>query len=199
MKARYIRISTPDQNKERQLAKAHPEETIFVDVCSGSVPFRERPQAQLLLNDDSITYITVHAIDRLGRNVLDILNTLDTFNKRRIIVKVQNLGIESLTPTKNDLKPNPTFKLITSVLANVSEMERTTMLERQQEGITIAKAKGVYKGRVRGSGMSSKEYLNKYKGVANRLKSNKNSYREIAKLEGVSLGVVQRVNKALNN
>lgn len=191
MKARYIRISTPDQNKERQLAKSHPNEKLFIDVCSGSIPFAERTQAKELLDDDTINYITVHAVDRLGRNLLDILSTLEVFTQKGVNLKVENLGIESLIKGK----PNPTFKLITSVLANVAEMERNNMLERQKEGIALAKAKGVYKGRERGSGMSDKEYINKYKGVAKRLEKGDNSMREIAKLEGVSLGVVQRVKK----
>ena len=193
MKARYLRISTSDQNLERQLIKSNPQEKLFIDVCSGSIPFTERSKAIELINDNEISYITVHAIDRLGRNVLDILTTLDTFNKKQINLKVENLGIESLVKGK----PNPSFKLITSVLANVSEMERDTMLERQKEGISIAKSKGLYKGRVRGSSMPTKEYLQKYKGVANRLRDNNNSMREIAKLEGVSLGVVQQVKSKL--
>ncbi|MBD0777174.1 recombinase family protein [Maribacter sp. ANRC-HE7] len=146
MKARYIRISTPDQNLERQLIKQHTGEKLFIDICSGSIPFNERAEGQRLLNDMDLNYVSVHAIDRLGRNLLDILMTLQHFDDHGIKLKVENLGIESLV----DGKPNPAFKLIVSVLANIAEMERNTMLERQREGIDIAKAKGMYKGRVRG-------------------------------------------------
>lgn len=197
MKARYIRISTPDQNKERQVAKSHPDEEIFFDVISGSVPFAERPMASKLMEavkNGSINYVTVHAIDRLGRNLLDILTTLKTFEDNGTIVKVDQLGIESLV----NGKPNPAFKLIISVLANISEMERETMLERQREGIAVAIAKGKYKGRVRGSVESDETVLAKYPEVVKFLKQ-KQSLRNTAKLSGVSLGTVQKVKSILVN
>ena len=76
MKARYIRISTPDQKLERQLIKQHPDEKIYIDVISGSVPFVKRRGVQKLLENKDLKYIKVHAIDRLGRNLLDILTAL---------------------------------------------------------------------------------------------------------------------------
>ncbi|TDT41968.1 DNA invertase Pin-like site-specific DNA recombinase [Maribacter spongiicola] len=192
MKARYIRISTPDQKLERQLIKQHPDEKLFIDIISGSVPFKERPEGIKLLNDKEVKYITVHAIDRLGRNLIDILTTLQHFDDNGIKLKVENLGIESLV----DGKPNPAFKLIISVLANIAEMERNTMLERQREGIEIAKAKGLYKGRVRGSVESKEEVLAKYPNVIRRLKEGQ-SLRNTAKLCDVSLGTVQKVKDCL--
>ncbi|WP_405247844.1 recombinase family protein [Cellulophaga sp. Asnod2-G02] len=191
MKARYIRISTPDQNLERQLVKKHPDEKLYIDVCSGSIPFEERTKGKELLNAKEITYISVHAIDRLGRNLLDILTTLQYFDDNHIILKVDNLGIESLVNKKS----NPAFKLIVSVLANISEMERETMLERQREGIAIAIAKGKYKGRVRGSKESDEDFLSRYPEVIKYLKKG-SSLRDTAKLSEVSLGTVQKV-KAL--
>ncbi|WP_281541577.1 recombinase family protein [Maribacter aestuarii] len=188
MKARYIRISTPDQKLERQLIKQHPDEKIYIDVISGSVPFDKRPGGQKLLQDKDLKYVTVHAIDRLGRNLLDILTTLQHFEDHGTKLKVENLGIESLV----DGKPNPAFKLIISVLANIAEMERNTMLERQREGIELARAKGKYKGRVRGSIESREEILAKYPTVIKRLKEG-HSLRNTAKLSDVSLGTVQKV------
>ena len=81
-------------------------------------------------------------------------------------------------------------------MANVAVMERETLLERQREGIAIAKAKGVYKGRVRGSVESKDVVLSKYKGVVKLLKQGI-SLRKTAKLEGVSLGTVQKVKKIM--
>lgn len=190
MKARYIRISTANQKHERQLAKLHPNEKLFIDVCSGTIPFSDRDKGYLLLSDNNIDYVSVSSIDRLGRNLLDILNTLKHFEKNGIIVKVDNLGIESLV----NGKPNQAFKLIVSVLANISEMERETMLERQKEGIAIAKAKGVYKGRVRGSKEPEEQFLAKYPNVLKRLKEGQ-SLRNTAKLCDVSLGTVQKIKR----
>lgn len=195
MKARYIRVSTGNQNTERQLEKNHPNEKLYIDIVSGAVPFKEREQGNKLIQDieaDSIKYISVHSIDRLGRNLFDILATLELLNEKKVTLKVDNLGIESLVNNK----PNSAFKLIISVMANIAEMERETMLERQKEGIKIAIAKGVYKGRVKGSKESDEQVLSKYKEVVKYLKRGQ-SLRDIAKLCNVSLGTVQKVKKVL--
>ncbi|MDV3573708.1 transposase [Elizabethkingia anophelis] len=195
MKARYIRVSTGNQNTERQLEKNHPNERLYIDIESGAVPFKEREQGNRLIQDieaDSIKYISVHSIDRLGRNLFDILATLELLNEKKVTLKVDNLGIESLVNNK----PNSAFKLIISVMANIAEMERETMLERQKEGIKIAIAKGVYKGRVKGSKESDEQVLSKYKEVVKYLKRGQ-SLRDIAKLCNVSLGTVQKVKKIL--
>lgn len=193
MKARYIRVSTSNQKTERQLVKKHINEMLFIDVISGAIPFKDRPKGKevlLEIEKGSIDYISVHSIDRLGRNLYDILSTLETLNKNKVTLKVDNLGIESLV--KN--KPNHAFKLIISVMANIAEMERESLLERQREGIAIAKAKGVYKGRVKGSKETDEEILFKYKNVVKQLKKGL-SLRVIAKYCDVSLGTVQKVKK----
>jgi DNA invertase Pin-like site-specific DNA recombinase len=193
MKARYIRISTGGQNIERQLIKKHPNEELFIDVVSGVVPFADRIEGMDLLNRikvKSINYVTIHSIDRLGRNLFDILSTLETLNNHNVVLKVDNLGIESIIAGK----PNFAFKLIISVMGNIAEMERETLLERQREGIAIARAKGIYKGRVKGSKESELQFLTKHKSVIKFLNQN-HSLRNISKLCDVSLGTVQKVKK----
>lgn len=196
MKARYNRISTANQNLERQLAKQNPDEVIYNDVISGSVPFSERVQGAKLIEaikENKTNYVSVSSIDRLGRNLIDILNTVQFFTDNKVNLMVDNLGITSLI----DGKPNTTFNLIISVMGNVAQMERETLLERQREGIAIAKANGTYKGRVKGSVESPNEFLAKHKDVIKYLKQNQ-SLRNTAKLADVSLGTVQKVKKYLN-
>lgn len=135
-----------------------------------------------------IDYISVHAIDRLGRNLLDILTTLETLSNADAVLKVDNLGIESMVKGK----VNPAFNLIISVMGNIAEMERTTMLERQKEGIALAKTKGRYKGRVRGSKESKDEVLAKYPDVVKYLKKGQ-SLRDTMKLADVSINTVRKV------
>jgi DNA invertase Pin-like site-specific DNA recombinase len=195
MKSRYIRVSTSSQKIERQLYKEHPNEELFIDVISGAVPFSDRPEGERLLKlieENEVEYLSVSSIDRLGRSLFDILLTLEKLNESQTTLKVDNLGIESLIKGK----PNAAFKLIISVLANIAEMERDTLLERQREGIAIAKAKGVYKGRVKGSKVPVREFLDKYKNVAKYLKQGQ-SLRNTAKLCDVSLGTVQKVKCAI--
>ncbi len=196
MKARYNRISTANQNLERQLAKQNPDEVLFNDIVSGTVAFAERKSAKDLIaqiENDAISFVTVSSVDRLVRNLQDIINTLEYFNSKGVTLRVDNLGLESMTLGK----VNPTFNLIISVMANVAQMERETLLERQREGIAIAKAKGVYNGRVLGSTESDAEVLAKYKDVAKFLKMGK-SLRDVKSRCGVALGTVQKVKQILN-
>ncbi|WP_330442631.1 recombinase family protein [Flavobacterium sp. C4GT6] len=197
MKIRYIRVSTLNQKIERQLLKAHPDEIVFIDKVSGSVPFALRPVGSKLLKEiefRDITSINVSSIDRLGRNTIDILKTIDYLHSKKICLEVDNLGLKSWANGKENL----TFKLIISVLANISEMERESILERQQEGIRIAKAKGIYKGRERGSSETKKDFLSKYPNVIQYLqKKNRHTITDIAKLCDCSKNTVMKVKKYL--
>ena len=196
MKARYNRISTANQNLERQLAKQNPDEVLFNDVISGSVAFADRKSAKELITQiesGAISFVVVSSVDRLGRNLHDIISTLEYFNSKGVTLRVDNLGLESMTLGK----VNPTFNLIISVMANVAQMERETLLERQREGIAVAKAKGIYTGRVKGSVESDAEVLAKYRDVAKFLKMGK-PLRDVKSRCGVSLGTVQKVKQVMN-
>jgi DNA invertase Pin-like site-specific DNA recombinase len=196
MKARYNRISTANQNLERQLVKQNPDEVLFNDVVSGSVAFAERKKGKELIEQIEagiVTFISVASVCRLGRGLHDIINTCEYFNSKGVVLRVDNLGLESMVLGK----VNPTFNLIISVMANVAQMERETLLERQKEGIAIAKAKGVYNGRVKGSTESRAEVLSKYKEVVKFLKMGK-SLRDVQSRCEVSLGTVQKVKAILN-
>ena len=81
-------------------------------------------------------------------------------------------------------------------MANIAEMERNSLLERQQEGIKLAIARGVYKGRTKGSKETDEQVLDKYKEVVKYLKKGQ-SLRDTAKLCNVSLGTVQKVKKLI--
>ena len=195
-RARYIRTSTLNQNEARQLAKQHPDEVLYIDKISGMVPFNKRDQASRLLeeiNKGHIKFLSVSSIDRLGRGTLNIIETLEFLTDRGVTLRVDNLGLESLINGKE----NPTFKLIVSVLANIAEMERTTLRERQLEGIEEAKKRGVYKGRVKGSIDSKEVILDRYKEVVRHLRMNK-PLRDIASRCNVSLGTVQKVKRYCN-
>jgi len=148
-----------------------------------------------LLNDiekGNITEIHIASLDRLGRNILDLLTMIEYFNSKSINLFVENIGMYSMI----DGKPNPTFRMIASVLGNVAEMERDNMLERQKAGIELAKLQGKYKGRLYGSRMTDEEFLKKYKKVEVELQ-NGESLRRAAKLGGCSLGVAQKVKRLM--
>lgn len=126
MKARYIRVSTNSQNVARQEKQQAKEESVYIDVISGSTPFKDREGGKDLIKaieNNEINYVSVSSIDRLGRNLFDILTTLEYFKEKGVVLKVDNLGIESLIKGKE----NQAFKLIISVMANIAEMERETI------------------------------------------------------------------------
>lgn len=196
MKARYNRISTANQNLERQIAKQNADEVLFNDVVSGSIAFSEREKGRELINQIEagvVDFVSVASVDRLGRGLHDIINTLEYFNSKGVVLRVDNLGLESIVLGK----VNPTFNLIISVMANVAQMERETLLERQKEGIAIAKAKGVYNGRIKGTTETDSEVLAKYKDVVKFLKMGK-SLRDVKSRCNVSLGTVQKVKQILS-
>ena len=194
-KVKYIRVSTTEQNTGRQEVNAKEFTKIYIDKTSGSIQFTERKEASKLISDieaGSISEIHISSIDRLGRNIIDILTMVEYFNQKSIKLFVENIGMFSLI----DNKPNPSFKMIVSVLGNVAEMERSNMLERQRQGIELAKAKGTYKGRLYGTRMTDDEVLTKYKVVVRELK-NGESLRRASKIGGCSLGTTQKIQRLI--
>lgn len=82
-------------------------------------------------------------------------------------------------------------------MANIAEMKRETILKRQGEGIALAKVRGTYKGREKGSVESIEDFLSKYKEVIKSLKKG-NSIRDTAKICSVSIGTVQKVKNSIS-
>jgi DNA invertase Pin-like site-specific DNA recombinase len=203
-KARYIRQSTKNQTNLRQIAKAHPDEELFIDIISGSIPFADRPEGKRLIQAveaGEINYVSFHAIDRAGRNTINVLQTLQYFYDKGVVVKIDNLGLESMINNK----ANPVFNLITTILSELSSLEKTSLLERQAEGIQQAKLKGVYKGRQEGTSDSPEQILAKHKRVVKTIKMYPNlSLRQIAKLSSdidykVSPNTVKKVKELMSN
>lgn len=195
-KVKYIRISSETQNSSRQEFNAKDFSKIYIDKISGVIPFKERKEGKKLINDienSLITEIHVCSIDRLGRSIVELLMMIEFLNEHSINLFVENIGMFSLIENK----PNPAFKMIISVLGNVAEMERLNMLERQRQGIEIAKSKGVYKGRLYGTKMTDDEILAKYKIVVKELRGGQ-SLRRAAKLGSCSLGTAQKIQRLLN-
>lgn len=136
----YIRVSSFDQNPERQLEGIVLNKK-FVDKASGKST-SERPQLKAMLDyvRDGDT-VVVHSMDRLARNLDDLLKLVTQLTSQE--VKVEFLK-EGLTFTGDD---SPIAKLLLSVIGAVAEFERSLIRERQREGIALAKNRGAYKGR----------------------------------------------------
>lgn len=135
----YIRVSTDDQNPERQL-HGFPCDKIFVEYASGKD--MRRPELQKMLdfarNGDTII---VHSMDRLARNVDDLRLMIRFLNGKNVKVKFQREGWTFSGES------DPYTMMLLTVIGAVAEFEREVMLERQREGIRLAKLKGKFKGR----------------------------------------------------
>jgi DNA invertase Pin-like site-specific DNA recombinase len=137
----YIRVSSLDQNAERQL-DGIPLNKVFADKASGKDT--NRPQLQAALNHVRAgDTLVVHSMDRLARNVEDMLRLVREMNNRGVSVEFIK---ENMSFTAGSEDPRST--LMFTMLSAFAQFERSLIKERQREGIALAKAKGtVYKGR----------------------------------------------------
>jgi DNA invertase Pin-like site-specific DNA recombinase len=136
----YRRVSTLDQNTARQL-EGMELDRVFEDKLSGKNAERPALKAMLSHVREGDT-VVCHSLDRLGRNLDDLRKLVSDLTERG--VKVQFIK-EALTFTGED---SPMSNLLLSVMGAFAEFERALVRERQREGISIAKNKGVYRGRV---------------------------------------------------
>jgi len=137
----YIRVSSLDQNAERQLDGIHLDK-VFTDKASGKDT--NRPQLQAALNHIRAgDTLVVHSMDRLARNVEDMLRLVREMNDRGVSVEFVKENMR-FTAGSDD----PRSILMFTMLSAFTQFERSLIRERQREGIALAKAKGtVYKGR----------------------------------------------------
>lgn len=141
MNVAYVRVSTAEQNEARQVEalKPHNIEKWFTEKISGKNA--ARPQLQMMLDfvrEGDTIYI--HDLSRLARSTQDLLNIMDTLQSKNVMLISNKESIDTSTPTG---------KLIITFLAAINEFERANILERQREGIAIARARGRYCGRNR--------------------------------------------------
>lgn len=198
MKVLYTRISTFEQKNDRQTQNAKEYDFLIEDKCSGATPFFEREggkRIEKMVTKGQVTSLFVHQIDRLGRNLLDILNTISYFNKKGICIHFIQQGLRTLN---DDATENQISKMIISILGVVAEMERNLIRERQREGIYIAKANGTYKGRKSGTSTSTLDFLNKPKNkiAVDRLKLGLKK-SEVAKITGLHINTITKISQAL--
>ena len=191
MRVKYIRVSTIEQNTDRQ---DDFNGKTYKDECSGSIAFKDRKEASKLLANNEVSEVLVHSIDRLGRNTIDIMNTIQDFTNRGINVISEKEGLQTIINGKE----NPVAKMMIGILGTLAEFELSRAKERQAEGIAKAKAKGSYLGRSKGSSESVEVFANKAstKSILKYLKMNE-SISRTAKLSQTSEGSVKKVRRLI--
>jgi len=196
MNVLYCRVSTLDQKTDRQKVNESDFKILVEDKCNGSIPFFEREGGKRILKyteSDAVTTLSVWAVERLGRDLRDILNTIHFFSERNIPIIFLSQGLRTIDDSGNE---NPIAKMIISILGTLGEMEKSQIRERQLEGIQIAKLKGVYKGRKNDTTEDIATFLNKPKNKKALEYINKGyKLSEAAKLAGVHVNTVTKIKK----
>lgn len=138
----YVRVSSTDQNPQRQIETLTGCDRLFTDKVSGKNT--ERPALTELLGyvreGDTVR---VASLDRLARNMRDMLELVETLTGKGVTVEFVK---ESLTFTGQDSSMS---QMLLGIFASIAQWERATLRERQREGIAVARAAGKYKGRAR--------------------------------------------------
>ncbi len=169
----YVRVSTIEQNEERQVQalKVKNIDKWFIEKASGKNT--NRPQLQSMLEyirEGDTVYI--HEFSRLARNTKELLELVEQFQMKGVALVSNKENIDSNTPTG---------KFMLTMVAAIAEFERQNLLERQREGVEIAKRAGKYKG-------GHKKRYNKalFKELYDRYISRDINKTEFAKQLGVS-------------
>lgn len=177
----YIRVSTVDQNEGRQLEmmkNLNINET-FIEKASGKDADRPELQAMIKFARKGDT-IYIESFSRLARNTIDLLNLIEKMTAKGIKVISLKEGLDSSTPTG---------KLMLTMIGAIATFERENLLERQREGIALAKAEGKYKGR------AAKELPTNFDEIYSQYMARKITKSKMAELCEVSRPVMDRLIK----
>ncbi len=182
MRVAYVRVSTVEQNEARQTEalEKHNIEKWFIEKVSGKD--MNRPELQNLLDfvrEGDTVY--VHDFSRLARSTKDLLEIVERLNKKGVHLVSNKENVDSSTPTG---------KLMLTMIGAIAEFERQNLLDRQQEGIAIAKREGKYKGR-----KPVEVNTDAFKVQYNRYLSREISKVELAKQLGVSRPTLDKMIK----
>lgn len=186
MNVAYIRVSTAEQNEERQLKamKGKNIDKYFTEKISAKSA--DRPKLKELLSfvrEGDTVYI--HDFSRLARSTKDLLAIFEKLKRKKVTLISNKEHIDTSTPTG---------KLMLTMLGAIAEFERDNLLERQREGIAIAKEKGAYKKKPKLSA-TSEEFINAYA----RYKTRELTKCQLAKELNISRTTLYKIIDEYNN
>lgn len=183
MKVAYVRVSTVEQNEERQIEglEKHGIEKWYMEKVSGKNT--DRPELQKMLRElqpGDVVY--VHDFSRLARSTKDLLDIVEKLNAKNIHIVSNKENIDTNTNSG---------KLMLTMFAAIYEFERTNMLERQAEGIEIAKREGKYKN----CGRKKKEISDNYEDLIKQYVDGNITKVQLAVMLNVSRPTLNRILK----
>jgi len=137
----YTRVSTLDQNPDRQLTNSKEYDYVLTDYCSGSIPLYERPkgsEVKKMIDSGTLKKLVIHDVTRIGRNTLDVLSIWTDLTQRGIVIECKNPTLRNIN---EDGKVDKFSELMLSILSTMSQFEKSLIRERQLEVIKIRKEK----------------------------------------------------------
>lgn len=193
MRIKYLRVSTLQQTGNRFEVDKENYDLVLFDKISGTVPFKERPEAKKLIaiieSGQEVTLI-VDELSRLGRSTSDTIQMMDYFEKKEVTVIVKNLGLQSRTNGKK----NPIWTLIIATMSSLNQLELESIKERTMAGRQVYVAKGGILGRKTGTTESKRKFIEKPKSIKILDFVKKDwTLRQIAKQLDVSTKTVHKV------
>ena len=198
MRVKYNRVSTIQQTGDRFTVDKENYDLVLFDKVSGTIPFNERPKGIELVNlvkNKKVSELVVEEFSRLGRNTGDMIRTLEWLEENEVNVVIRNLGLQS----RPNGKKNPIWKMISSVMSSLYEMELENIKERTMVGRQVYVQKGGRLGRPDGTSESTKHFLSKPKNQEIvKLLERGLKYSEVQKILGCSPKTIMKVKSTVN-
>ena len=198
----YARVSSVSdrQDTARQIQDltryANAQEIEVVSIFEEHISGAKKNEERQVLTDcleyctaNSVNYLLLSELSRLGRSTLQVLRSLEILHEAKVSVYIQNLGLYTL---QTDGKVNPIVSILITILAEMSNIERSNIVYRLNSGRANYIAKGGKLGRKVGSTKTEERKREEYKEVIQLLKKGY-SIRNIAKLQGLGISTVQRI------
>lgn len=198
----YARVSSVSdrQDTARQIQDltryANAQEIEVVSIFEGHISGAKKNEERQVLTDcleyctaNPVNYLLLSELSRLGRSTLQVLRSLEILHEAKVSVYIQNLGLYTL---QKDGKVNPIVSILITILAEMSNIERSNIVYRLNSGRANYIAKGGKLGRKVGSTKTEEKKREEYKEVIQLLKKGY-SIRNVAKLQGLGISTVQRI------
>lgn len=195
MKIKYNRVSHVSQSGNRFTEDNDTYDIVIMDKVSGSVSFKDRvggKQVVELVENGSLKTLVSEEFSRLGRNTGDVIRTLEWLDENNVNVIIRNIGLQS----RPNGQKNPIWKMISSVMSSLYEMELDNIKERTSMGLQVYVQNGGKLGRPVGTNQSENQFLQKEmtRQVLFYLKKGK-TVREISNKLGCSNSTVIKTKK----
>lgn len=197
MRIKYNRVSTLNQTGQRYSLDKETYDLVYMDRVSGKIPFSEREYGSKivsLVKDGLVDELVIEEISRIGRSMGDSISTLEFLDSHKVNIVVRNLGLQS----RPNGKPNPVWKIMSSVMSSLYDMELENIRERTKTGIEVYLSQGGVLGRPKFTNESKSQFLKKEKPQQIiKLLDRGLRYSEIQKIVGCSPNLIRKVKRII--